>query len=249
MRAGKISNVLLHILFIIMVICCIFPILLTISVSFTSDKSLTEYGYMLIPKELSLEAYKFIFEEPVTIIRAYGVTIFNTVVGGALSTVIIALYAYPLSRRDFIYRKAFTFYIFFTMLFSGGTVAWYIVCSTMLHLSNTIWAMILPGLMNAWYVIIMRTFFQTNVPVSIIESGKLDGANEFLVFFRLVLPISLPGVATIALFQTLYYWNDWWLPIMYIVNPKLYNTIPAAKNDAEYSADERERRIYGERIG
>ena len=115
------------------------------------------------------------------------------------------------------------FYVFFTMLFSGGTVSWYIVCSTVFHLSNTIWAMILPGLMNVWFVIIMRTFFQTNVPFSIIESGKLDGAGEFTIFFKLVLPISLPGIATVALFQTLWFWNDWWLPIMFIVEPKLYN--------------------------
>lgn len=223
MRAGKISNILLHILFIIMVICCVFPILLTISVSFTSDKSLTEFGYMLIPKEWSLESYKFIFEDPSTILHAYGVTIFNTVLGAGLSTLVIALFAYPLSRKDFIFRKAFTFYIFFTMLFSGGTVSWYIVCTSVFHLSNKIWAMILPMLMNAWYVIIMRTFFQTNVPVSIIESGKLDGASELRIFFRLVLPISLPGIATIALFQTLAYWNDWWMPIMFIVDSRLYN--------------------------
>lgn len=206
-----------------MAIACVFPILLTVSISLTSNGALTEHGYMLIPKEFSLESYKFIFEDPFTIIRAYGVTIFNAVIGTILSTFIIALYAYPLSRRDFLFRKAFTFYTFFTMLFSGGTVAWYIVCTSVYHLSNKIWAMIVPSLMNAWYVIIMRTFFQTNVPVSIIESGKLDGAGELRIFFRLVLPISLPGIATIALFQALYYWNDWWLPIMFIVEPKLYN--------------------------
>ena len=223
MKAEKTLNIVLHIIFIIMAIGFIFPILLTISISFTSNQSIMDYGYSLIPREFSLESYKYILQEPVSIVRAYGITIFNTVVGTILSTTVIALYAYPLSRKDFKLRKFFTFYVFFTMLFSGGAVSWYIVCTSMYHLSNTIWAMIVPGLMNAWYVIIMRTFFQSNVPVSIIESGKLDGANEYTIFFKLVLPISLPGIATIALFQTLYYWNDWWLPIMFIVDSKLYN--------------------------
>ena len=157
------------------------------------------------------------------IIRAYLVTIVTTVIGAVGSTLVIMLYAYPLSRKDFAFRKILMGYIFITMLFHGGTVAWYIVCTSTFHLSNTIWAMILPYLMNAWYVIILRTFFQSSVPVSIIESGKLDGAGEFRIFFRLVVPIAVPGIATIALFQTLVYWNDWWLPIMFIVEPALYN--------------------------
>ena len=223
MLAEKKLNAVLHILFLIMAVMCIFPIVLVISISLSSDSSIMEYGYSLVPHELSLESYKFILEDPKSIISAYKITIFNTVIGAGLSTLLICLYSYPLSRNDFKLKKFFTYYIFFTMLFSGGTVSWYIVCTTVFHLSNTVWAMILPMLMSAWYVIIMRTFFKSNVPVSIIESGKLDGANEFLIFFRLVMPISLPGVATIALFQTLNYWNDWWLPIMFIVKPELYN--------------------------
>ncbi len=223
MIAGKKFNIVLHIIFLIMAVCCLFPLLLVLSISFSSTRSIMEYGYSIIPHEFSLEAYKYIFETPKTIINAYGVTIFNTVVGTFLSTVIIALYAYPLSRNDFKWRKHFTYYILVTMLFSGGTVSWYIVNTTIFHLSNKIWAMILPYLMNTWYVIVMRTFFKSNVPFEIIESGELDGANEYLIFFKLVLPISLPGIATIALFQALTFWNDWWLPIMYIVKPELYN--------------------------
>ena len=206
-----------------MTVMCLFPLLLVLSISFSSNSSIMEYGYSIIPKEFSLEAYEYILETPITIIRAYGITIFNTVAGTFLSTLVIALFAYPLSRNDFKFRKAFTYYLLVTMLFSGGTVSWYIVCSNVFHLSNTIWAMILPYLMNAWYVIIMRTFFKTNVPFSIIESGQLDGANEYIIFFKLVIPISLPGIATIALFQALAFWNDWWLPIMFIVKPELYN--------------------------
>ena len=223
MRAGKTANIILHIIFILMTVMCLFPLLLVLSISFSSNSSIMEYGYSIIPKKFSLEAYEYILETPITIIRAYGITIFNTVAGTFLSTLVIALFAYPLSRNDFKFRKAFTHYLLVTMLFSGGTVSWYIVCSNVFHLSNTIWAMILPYLMNAWYVIIMRTFFKTNVPFSIIESGQLDGANEYIIFFKLVIPISLPGIATIALFQALAFWNDWWLPIMFIVKPELYN--------------------------
>ena len=223
MVAGKKLNIFLHILFIVAVIVCIFPILLVVSISLSSAESIMKYGYSLIPKEWSLESYKYIFGDYMKIVRAYGITIFNTVVGTTLSTLVMALFSYPLSRPDFKAKKIFTFYIFFTMLFSGGTVAGYIVMTTIYHLQNTIWVMVIPGLMSAWYVIVMRTFFQTNIPFSIIESGELDGANEYIIFFKLVIPISLPGIATIALFQTLYYWNDWWMPLLYITEPKLYN--------------------------
>lgn len=223
MTVGKKANVVINIIFILLLAITIFPILLTVSISFTSSKSIISNGYSIWPAEFSTEAYKYIFKTPETIIRAYGVTIFVTVVGAVLSTLIIALYAYALSRRDYACRKFFTVFVFVTMLFGGGTVSWYIVCTSMYHLSNKVWAMILPYMMNAWYVIVMRTFFQSSVPISIIESGKLDGAGEWRIFFKLVIPIAVPGIATIALFQTLVYWNDWWLPMMFIVEPKLYN--------------------------
>lgn len=223
MVAGKKLNFILHMIFILTVAGCLFPILLLLVVSFTDNSTLLANGYSLFPAKWSLEAYRYIFFDPTKILRAYGVTIFNTVVGALLSVSVIVLYAYPLSRPDFKLRKVMTFYIFFTMLFSGGTVSWYIVCTSVYHLSNTVWSMILPSLMSAWYVIIMRTFFKTSVPISLIESGKLDGASELRILIQLVLPISLPGVATVTLFQVLYYWNDWWLPIMFVVEPKLYN--------------------------
>lgn len=223
MLAEKKLNAVLHVLFLIMAVMCIFPIVLVISISLSSDSSIMEYGYSLIPRELSLESYKFILEDPKSIIGAYKITIFNTVVGAGLSTLLICLYSYPLSRNDFKLKKFFTYYIFFTMLFSGGTVSWYIVCTTVFHLSNTVWAMILPMLMSAWYVIIMRTFYKTSVPEALIESAKLDGASEIYTFVKIVIPISVPGIATIALFQTLTYWNDWWLPLNFITEKSLYN--------------------------
>lgn len=223
MIAGKKLNVILNIVFVILAVCCLFPILLTLSISLSSSASIVENGYSLIPKEFSLEAYKYIFMDKTKICNAYGVTIFNAVAGGALSVLIIAHVAYPLSRSDFKLRKPITFYILFTMLFNGGSVASYMVITTMYHLQNTIWVMILPCVMNAWYVVVLRTFFKTGVPPAIIESGKLDGAGELRILWQLVFPIALPGIATIALFQVLMYWNEWSLPLLYIVNPKLYN--------------------------
>ncbi|MBO5008126.1 MAG: carbohydrate ABC transporter permease [Clostridia bacterium] len=223
MIAGKKLNIALHILFTIMAVCCLFPILLTLSISLSSNKSLVEFGYNIIPKEFSIEAYKFIFMDSTKILRAYGITIFNAVVGGTLSVLVIAHLAYPLSRADFKLRKPLTFFILFTMLFNGGSVATYMSITTIYHLQNNIWVMILPCMMNVWYVVVMRTFFKTGVPNAIIESGKLDGASELRILWQLVFPISLPGIATIALFQVLLYWNEWNLPLLYIVEPKLYN--------------------------
>lgn len=223
MIAGKKLNIVLHIVFIIFAVCCLFPILLTLSISLSSSTSIIENGYSLIPKEFSVEAYKYIFTDSTKIIRAYGITIFNAVVGSTLSVLIIAHLAYPLSRSDFKLRKPITFYVLFTMLFNGGQVASYMVITTMYHLQNTIWVMIIPCMMNAWYMVVLRTFFKTGVPTAIIESGKLDGAGEMRILWQLVFPIALPGIATIALFQVLMYWNEWNLPLLYIVDPKLYN--------------------------
>ena len=223
MIAGKKFNIVLHIIFVIFAICCVFPILLTLGISFSSSKSIAEYGYNIIPKEFSTAAYKYIFTDSAKIFRAYGITLFNAVVGGTLSVLVIAHVAYPLSRADFKLRKPITYLVLLTMLFNGGQVASYMVITTVYHLQNTIWVMILPCMMNAWYVVVLRTFFKTGVPNAIIESGKLDGASELRILWQLVFPISLPGIATIALFQVLMYWNEWNLPLLYIVDAKLYN--------------------------
>ena len=157
MEAGKKFNIILHILFIIIAAACVFPILLTLSISFSSSGSIAESGYRIIPQEFSVEAYKYIFADKMTIIRAYGVTVFNAVVGTLLSLLVILHYAFAISRPDFKLRKVMTYYLLITMLFNGGSVATYIVITTIYHLQNTIWVMILPCLMNAWYVFVMRT--------------------------------------------------------------------------------------------
>ncbi|WP_054955074.1 carbohydrate ABC transporter permease [Paenibacillus dakarensis] len=200
---------------------CVFPFLFVMIISFTDETSLARNGYQLLPEKWSLEAYKYVFETGDMLLRSYGVTIFVTVVGTIISLVVIALYAYAVSRKSFRYRNFFSFFAFFTMLFNGGLVPTYIVATQLLGLKDSIWALIWPLAVNAFYIMILRTFYSTSVPDAIIESGKIDGASEFKIFYKLVLPLSLPGLATIGLFSTLGYWNDWFNALLYIDNPNL----------------------------
>ena len=208
---------------ILCTIACVLPLLIVFSASITDEKAVTMYGYSLFPRNLSLEAYKYIFKDIMVILRAYGVTVFVTVVGSALSLVIIALYAYPISRKDFKYRNVFTFIAFLTMLFNGGLVPWYMVYVNVLHIDDTIMALILPYLMTPLYVLIMRTFFMTTIPDGIIEAARIDGAGELQTFVWIVLPLAKPVLATIGLFNLLTYWNDWYAPLLFINNEKLFN--------------------------
>lgn len=217
------ANIALNLVFIIYSLIAVVPLILVLSISFSSEMSIAKYGYSFFPREFSTAAYDYLFLNSKAIFDAYGVTIFVTIVGTFLSVMVVALYAYPLSRKDFKYRQFFTFFIFFTMLFGGGLVPWYLVCTKLLGLQNNIWALIVPMLMNGWFVIIMRTFFSTTIPESIIEAAKIDGAGEFRIFAVVVLPLAKPAIATIALFQTIIYWNDWWLPLMLINNDKNIN--------------------------
>lgn len=217
------ENFFLTILFILLSACILYPILLVIGISFSSENSLVTDGYRLIPKEFSLAAYEYIWESKETVLRAYGITIFVTVFGAICSVLVVSMYAYPLSRKDLKHRKKFAFIVLFTMLFHGGMVPWYIVCTQVLHIQNTIWALILPYIVDAWNVLIMRTFFMTTIPAALIEAAKIEGAGEIKIFFKVVLPLSLPGLATIGLFSTLKYWNDWYLPLMLTTRPALQN--------------------------
>ena len=219
---NKPLSVILNIFFIIMCVICIYPVLMALGASFTSEASLIKDGYRVIPKVFSLDSYKYVFGTSNAILRAYAVTILVTAASVVLGVLVSAMYAYVISRKDFEYRTVFSFISFFTMLFSGGLVASYLVNTKILNLSNTIWALILPGTIGAWNIIVLKSFFQGSVPYEIIESGKLDGADEFKIFFKLVMPISLPGIATIALFIMIDKWNDWLTPMLYITNNKLY---------------------------
>ncbi|MDU2156385.1 carbohydrate ABC transporter permease [Clostridium sp.] len=213
---SKKTNMILNVLFGILAALCIVPFLFVLIISLTSESSLQANGYRFWPEEWSLEAYKYIFESGSNIIRAYGVTIVVTITGTILGLIIMTTYAYALSRKNFAYRKFFTKLIFIPMLFSGGMVSSYLVVTRFLGLKNNILALILPISVSSFHIIILRTFFKTTVPDAIIESAKIDGASEFLLFLRIVLPISLPAIATIALFLTLGFWNDWFNAMLYI---------------------------------
>ncbi|MGG4549095.1 carbohydrate ABC transporter permease [Rossellomorea marisflavi] len=213
----------MHVLLGSFAFMCIFPFLYVIIISISNEQSLAENGYQLIPEQWSLDAYKYLWDMKAQVLQAYGVTIFVTVVGTFLSVTVISMYAYAISRKQFKFRKQFTFISFFTMLFSGGMVPFYIVMTQFLDLKNTMWALILPMAVNAFYIIIMRTFFLRSVPEAILESARIDGAGEMRIFLTIVLPLSIPGIATIALFSTLAYWNDWFNALLFIDDP---NKIP-----------------------
>lgn len=217
-QKNKALNIILNLFFIVLCAVCVFPLLLTLSISLTDEGALFDYGYRIIPPKLSLDAYKYVFSSTGVILRAYGVTVFVTAAGTALGVLVTAMYAYVISRPDFKYRNAFSFFSYFTMLFGGGIAATYLIISNLLHMSNTFAVLIVPGAISAWNVMVLRSFFDTSVPISIIESGKLDGAGEMRIFFGLVFPIAIPGIMTIALFIALGKWNDWQSPMLYITD-------------------------------
>jgi putative aldouronate transport system permease protein len=210
-----------NIILLLFSLACIIPFILVISISLSKEKDILDFGYKLIPKQLDFTGYKFVFANLEQIINAYKTTAFVSFVGTLLSVLVIALAAYPLSRSSFRYKKQITFYLFFTMLFGGGLVPSYILITRYLKLSDKIWVMIIPGLVNVWYIFLMRTFFQ-KIPESIFESARIDGANEFKIFWKLVLPLSKPVIATVALFGVLGRWNIWFEALLYIQKENLY---------------------------
>ena len=217
----KMMKVVSHVLLIVLCVFCVGSFLLVLGSSFQSESEIQKIGYRMIPHEFSLEAYKAVFMSPGMILDSYMVTIITTVVGTIISLCISASAGYVISRKNYRYRKILSFFIFFTMLFNGGLVPTYILMTQWLHLKNTIWALILPLVVNAWYIILMRGFFQ-GIPDSIMEAARIDGASELRIFFGIVLPLSKPVLATIALFYALAYWNDWYQSLLYIDNQKLY---------------------------
>ncbi|MDO5396972.1 MAG: carbohydrate ABC transporter permease [bacterium] len=199
---------------IIFAVLCLVPLLLVLASSFTSQASLNQMGYRLWPAEFDLAAYRMLFKSG-TILPAYGVTIFITVVGTVLSMLVTCACAYAISCKGMQYRGAIAFFIYFTMLFTGGLVPTYLWVTKYLHLSDSLWALILPSLVNAWNLLLMRNFFN-GIPDALSESGRIDGANDIVIFFKIILPISLPGIATVGLFYALAYWNEWYKALLYI---------------------------------
>lgn len=218
----SVGNVCVNIFFVLFSLCFLIPFILIISASFTEEQALVTNGYSLMPSEFSLEAYQYVFRNPDRLITSYKVTIFYSLTATLLSMIVMMLMAYPLSRPNYKYKKPLTFFIFFTMLFSGGLVPTYILMTKYLHIGNTIWVYILPYMANAFHIIVIRTFFQ-GLPDSLVESAKIDGAGELRILFSIIMPLSKPVIATISLLTLLARWNDWNTALIYIRDSKLYS--------------------------
>ena len=223
MRDEKVFHNITLVVMILLAIYCIIPFILMLSVSLSSESSLAQYGYSFWPKEFSFAAYDYLWAKRITIGRCYAMTIIVTVVGTLANLVLTSLFAYPLSRQDFKARNVFAFILFFTVLFNGGLTASYIIWTSVFHVKNTIWALILPGsLMGAMNVLMVRNYFNANIPYSIIEAARLDGANDMRIYAKIMVPLSKPVMTTIGLFAALGYWNNWTNGLYYISDTKLY---------------------------
>lgn len=224
MTESKSFNRASTIILTVLVIVAMLPILLIVVASFSSETSLIRNGYSFWPESWSLDAYYYMVKQGVMIARAYGVSFFVTIVGTALSVFLTTMLAYPMSRKSFKYRKVLAFFVFFTMLFNGGIVPSYIMWTKFFHIKDTIWALIIPNyLVTAFNVILVKNYYQNSIPDSLIEAAQLDGASELKIFFKVMLPLAVPTVATISLFTGICYWNDWTNGLYYINNEKLYS--------------------------
>ncbi len=215
-------QIVLCLIFTVICALIIFPFWLIVSASLSSASQLAKEGYQMIPRPVDFSAYKVVFENPGQVLRAYWVTFVFSAATMVLGVLFMAMIAYPLSRKSLRGRGAINFYLYFTMLFSGGLVPTYIVISSMLHLNNTMWVYILPALISPWYTFMMRTFF-SGIPGEIIESSTIDGASEYKIFFGMILPLSKPVLATVALFMFLGQWNNWYTALIYITRQELYS--------------------------
>ncbi|AYV68003.1 carbohydrate ABC transporter permease [Niallia circulans] len=215
------TNIFFNIMVGLFAFSCIFPFLFVIIISFTSETALITNGYALWPSEWSIQGYTYLADLKTQIIQSLFITVFVTVVGTFINVAFTSTYAYAISRPNFRFKRFFTIFALITMLFSPGMVPSYIVMTNMLQLKDTVWALILPMALSPFNIIVMRTFFRRQVPESIIESSRIDGASEMRIFTQIVLPLAVPGIATISLFAALGYWNDWFNALLYIQSDNL----------------------------
>ncbi len=215
------TNIIFNLVFLILAIMCVIPLLFVFSISISDEEVLRTNGYQLFPQVLSASAYEFLWNERMTILRAAFMSVAVTIIGTILSIALNTSMGYVVSRRTFKLKKLYTWMLFIPMVFNGGMLASYVVVNNILKLNNNIWALILPLACSAFSVTICRTFFRTTVPDSIIESAKIDGAGQFRIWSRIVLPISKPVMATIGMFAAFGYWNDWFQASLYIQDTKL----------------------------
>ncbi|MDR2102780.1 MAG: carbohydrate ABC transporter permease [Treponema sp.] len=194
---------------------CLFPFVVMITSSFMTEQEIVTEGYKLFPKTVTASAYVFLLKNPKKIIDAYKTTIFITAAGTFSALFFMSMAGYVLNRKDFKYRNFFAFFIYFTTLFSGGLIPSYILMVKYLHLKDSVLSMILPGIMSAWSIFLMRNFMKS-IPDSLYESATIDGAGDFLIYRKIFLPLAIPSLATIGLFAALRYWNEWYNAMLYI---------------------------------
>ena len=217
------TNASFNVLFILLSFMAIFPIIYITIISLSSEDSIKKIGYSLKPLEYSLNAYKFLWKERPMIMHALWVSLKVTIIGTVIGVFLTTTMGYVLSRKSYRLRGVMNWVVFIPMIFNGGMVANYVVYTNILKLENNIWVLILPLAVSSFNIIISKTFFRITIPDSIVESAKIDGASQFGIFFRIVVPISKPILATIGLFLTFGYWNDWFLSSLYIRDNKLYS--------------------------
>ena len=218
----KIFNLISYSIVAIISLICLIPFLLVLVGSFTDEKEIIMNGYSLFPSKLSLSAYKTALKEPIAILRAYGVTISLTVIGTSLGLFIVAMTGYVLQRKDFALRNKISFFFYFTTLFSGGLVPWYILMVKYLHLKDNYLALLLPPLLSVFNIIIMKSYI-SGIPQALTESAKIDGAGDFQIFIKVIIPLLKPALATVGLFIALGYWNDWYNSMLFINNENLFS--------------------------
>jgi putative aldouronate transport system permease protein len=217
------SNAILNILMVFFSLLTLAPFYIIFISSITAEATLTANGYRLWPEVFSLSAYTYLFREGSIIITAYKNTLLSTLFGTVLTVILVLLYAYPLTRPNFRFKTFFTFFAFFTMLFGGGLVAYYMVMRQILQIQNTLWALFLPSAFSPFWVIVLRTFIKSNVPEELIESARMDGASEWRTLLQIVTPLALPGIATVALFSAIGIWNNFFNVLLLIDRVELYN--------------------------
>ncbi|MGB4660840.1 MAG: carbohydrate ABC transporter permease [Mobilitalea sp.] len=203
-------------------IVCLYPLLLTVSVSFSSEKDITQFGYAIWPKNFSLDTYRYIFVNSGNkIMKSYGITIFITIVGTLASMMITSMIAFAISIRKLKYRNIIAFICNFTIIFSAGLIPWYVVCVNLYGLRNNIMALILPSMFSVWNMFLMRTYF-SGISPSLYEAAEIDGANYFKIFYKIAIPLSKTAVLTVGLMYALTYWNDWWNALIFINDKDLF---------------------------
>lgn len=222
-QVKPLTNLIFNLIFIVLAFISLVPILFVVIISLSQENSIQEFGYQLIPKVFSADGYIFIFKQSNMILKALGISVFVTVVGTIIGVLLTTSMGYVLSRPQYKLKKFMTWLVFIPMIFNGGLVSTYYINVNQLHLKDSVWALILPLAVSSFNVMICKTFFRTTVPDALIESAKIDGASQLRIFFSIVLPISLPVLATIGLFLCFSYWNDWFQSMLYIDNQDMYS--------------------------